>query len=127
MVKFGVIAIIGLCIGGLLVACAIGDKMVTEGNAYGFSIGMTKKQVFDVAKSQYEGKMIYMLNLVDDKGVKNAAHVNLKFSEEQFLQIESRDMWEFYFKKTFRNMLRLTFENEELVSIYRHKKFTELP
>lgn len=127
MMKFGILLAVGLGVSALLIACVYGDKMVTEGEAYGFAIGMTKQKVYDVAKSKYEGKTIYMLDLLDNKGVRNTAHTEVDFSSDQFNQIESRDMWEFYFKKNFRNMLRLTFENEKLVSIYRHKKFTELP
>jgi len=95
--------------------------------AYGFSIGMTKKQVYEAAKIQYENKTIYMLKLMDANGSDNTSHRQADFSAGQFDQIKSRDLWEFYFRKHFRNMLRLTFEDGKLAIIYRHRLFIEFP
>jgi len=48
--------------------------MVTEGEAYGFSIGMTKEQTYAAAESQNAGKTVYMRNLLNDKGVHATSH-----------------------------------------------------
>lgn len=103
------------------------DKVIKSAEGYGFSIGMSKSEVFGKSRQQYTGKSIYMLDLVNASGKKDKTHVELVFSEQQYAEISNRDVWEFYFKKHFRNMLRLTFEEDRLVKIYRHKKLTELP
>ena len=98
---------------------------IESGEAYGFSIGMSKAEVFETAKQQYKRKKIYMVDLIDEHGEKSTSHVELVFSEQQYAEIKYRDTWSFYFKKNFRNMLRFYFEDDRLVSMYRHKQLAE--
>ena len=102
-------------------------EAIESGEAYGFSIGMSKVEAFEQAKQQYKDKKIYMLDLVNGYNKKDGAHVELVFSEQQYAEIKDREIWSFYFKKHFRNMLRLYFEDDRLVRIYRSKKLMELP
>ena len=99
---------------------------IESGEAYGFSIGMSKVEVFETAKQQYKRKKIYMVDLIDEHGEKSTGHVELVFSEQQYAEIKYRDTWSFYFKKNFRNMIRLYFEDDRLVEIYRSKKLINL-
>ena len=102
-------------------------ETIESGEAYGFSIGMSKAEVFETAKQQYKRKKIYMLDLIDEYGEKSTSHVELVFSEQQYAEIKYRDIWKFYFKKHFRNTLSLYFEDDRLIEIYRHKQIMELP
>jgi len=88
---------------------------------------MTKKQAYVAAESQYTGKTVYMLELLNADGVHATSHTQLDFSAYQFSQIESRDIWVIYYKEHFRNMLRLIFEDGKVTSIYRHRQVMEFP
>jgi len=124
MLKLGLIVLFGLCI---YFYFAYGHNIVTEGEAYGFSIGMTKKKAYEAAKIQFAGKPRYMPDLLDKKGVLSASHTEVDYSASQFDQIESRDLWNFYFTVGYLNGLRLTFEDDKLVTIYRYKQIVEFP
>ena len=100
-------------------------EKIESGEAYGFSIGMSKVEVFEKAKQQYKRKKIYMVDLIDEHGEKSTGHVELIFSDNQYEEIKDHEIWEFYFKKHFRNMLRFYFEDDRLVSMYRHKQLAE--
>ena len=54
------------------------DKVIKSAEGYGFSIGMSKSEVFERARQQYTGKSIYMLDLVNESGKKDKRHVELR-------------------------------------------------
>lgn len=127
MLKLGVVGLVGLCIVSSYYLFGYGYKTVTEGQAYGFSIGMLKKQAYNAAKIQFAGKPRYMPNLLDKRGVLSSSHTLVDYSAYQYDQLESVDIWNFYFTKGNLNGLRLTFEDEKLVDIYRYKKIFGYP
>jgi len=120
--KIIVLVIAVLCVAiFLLFYFGTKHEIVTEGEAYGFSIGMTKKQAFAAAESQYAGKNVYMTGLLSNNVEYPKSHTQLDFTTFQFNQIEKRDIWTFYYKKNFNSILRLTFEDGKLANIYRGK------
>jgi len=75
----------------------------------------------------FAGKPRYMPNLLDKRGVLSSSHTLVDYSAYQYDQLESVDIWNFYFTKGNLNGLRLTFEDEKLVDIYRYKKIFGYP
>lgn len=101
------------------------DETITEGKAYGFTIGESKFEVFEEAKDSYQNKAVYILYPLDNNGF--GPHTKIYFQVEDYKLIEDRDIWTFYFDEGFFDLLKLKFENGKLTKIHRHRKHFELP
>lgn len=101
------------------------DKTVTKGEAYGFKIGQTKEEVYAAARDVFAGKSVYILYPLDHQD--HGPHKEIKFLDSEYNLIADRDSWEIYYNQTYFNTLWLSFENDSLIEIYRHRKNFELP
>jgi len=120
-------AFLGYCI--FLVASFIDDE-VSQGAAYGFVIGMSKQQVFDVAKELYKNQNVYLAerDSASEEEIYISPYKKLTFTNNDFLDLSLRTYWTLNFSKRFTNYLELYFdEDNNLVKILRHRKYFELP
>lgn len=135
--------LLGICVGGACVAIFLRvsykNETVTEGGAFGLTIGQSKRQVFDnvgVAFQQLSptDTRIFMEVKVDEALAKalgmtsgQTAMVQTHLESSVFGRLESQDNWRFYVNGSYFNSLSLTFCQERLCEIHRHRKFFELP
>jgi len=100
-------------------------KAISEGEGYGFVIGESKistiQRVIDDAK-RYNYKAIQVGNGAGDFKI-------VDIDSLQFDSIEKYDRWVILVDDTdsFLNIIRLNFEDKNLIRIYRHKKLFEFP
>ena len=121
---FGVLAIIVVCYSIYCWATYI-DETISTGEAYGFTIGETKLEVFEKAKNTYKDKSIYILHPLKNNDF--GPHKKISFQLQDYKLIEGRDKWAFYLDEGYFNSVKLTFERNKLSEIHRHRKNFELP
>ena len=89
-------------------------------------IGETKEQVFDKAANAFQNETIFVRYPIDERGF--GPHKEFNFTSPEFQLIEDRNTWKFYYDKGyFSDLLKLTFKEERLIKIYRHRQKFELP
>jgi hypothetical protein len=127
-----IISIIGICI--LMIGGYIGflwisyiDKTIYEGEAYGYKIGSSKEQTFSQIKTEttrYPELAIYI-----NYGAKAGDYKTLDPLAGGYSEIEPYDSWDMLLdgEGEFFNSVRLSFIDGHLISIYRHRKYFELP
>lgn len=114
------------------------DRAVDAGQAYGLSIGDTKRETFGKLALAFEqigdGQAIFTEVQGDsavaaELGVSPGRLVMVRpnLDASGFGVLSTRDQWTFYVGPTHRDLLRLSFCNEKLCRIYRHRKYFELP
>ena len=123
-VVVGIMIFIGLFRIGYLWLTYI-DDTITSGEGYGFNIGETKEQIFDKAIKIFQDENIYILNSLDGRGYRS--HEEFEFTSEDYELLKNRNKWEFYYAEGYFDSIKLTFEQDRLVEIYRHRKKFELP
>lgn len=101
------------------------DEKIIIGDGFGFKIGDTKEDTFQNIIKNYQNQNIFILYPLDDKGY--GPHRKLKFEHNDYKLIQDRAKWVFYFTEGFFDSLDLTFEDNNLIEIYRHRKKFELP
>lgn len=101
------------------------DKEVTTGEAYGVKVGSTKRESFDMVKESFGDRKVYILSPINELGV--GPHKIIHFREDDYLLIKDMDVWTFYFNEGFFDILRLSFNENSVTKIYRHRKKFELP
>lgn len=101
------------------------DVRVESGQAYGFNIGDSKVEVFENAKNQFKSKTIYFLHPLDNRNYGPLKII--AFDEEDYLILSKREVWELFYKKNYADFIKFRFENNKLISIYRHRQKFELP
>jgi hypothetical protein len=101
------------------------DDAITSGDGYGFSIGDSKEQTFEKANNLYQNKKVFILYPVDHQGF--GPHREFKFTKDEYVLIKDCDFWKFYYSTGYFDLVTLTFEQNKLVRIYRHRKKFELP
>jgi hypothetical protein len=114
------------------------DRAVDSGQAYGLSIGDTKLKTFEKLPIAFEqigsGQEIFTEVRADSAmaaklGVSPGRHVMVQPRLDAFGSgaLSAQDQWTFYVGRAHRDFLRLSFCNEKLCRIYRHRKYFELP
>ena len=101
------------------------DETISIGQAYGFTIGETKLEVFEKAKNVYKNTSIYILYPLNKNDF--GPHKKISFQPQDYKLIDGRDKWVFYFDEEYFNLIKLTFEQRKLREIHRHRKNFELP
>ena len=100
---------------------------VTEGRKYGYFIGATKEATFEraVAESQLNPQMYLYINY----GPRAGDIIQTELSSLSIGDVAEHDRWLLLYdgNNKFSNSLRLTFKNEKLAEIYRHRQYFELP
>ena len=124
-----IISFLVLLIAGYIVylAATYIDESVTVGSAYGFEIGSPKGQSFnDIRKllNQYPNLVIYYT--YGNKAGDNEIVLPI---DNEYSKIEQQDRWALLLDGDgeFFNVIKLSFNENKLVNIYRHRKYFELP
>lgn len=101
------------------------DETIISGEGYGFAIGDSKQQVFGKANKLYQDKKLFILYPSDHQGL--GPHREFNFTEEEYELIKDRNLWDFHYPTGyFVDCIKLTFEQDKLVEIYRHRQKFEL-
>lgn len=123
---------------GYLYATYISDD-VTVGDAYGFSIGDSKQEAYEkvrraIAEIHPEDRRVFIEVKVSNEAAEFLATnpdypvmVEIYLHDIGFERFASMDRWEFYLSAKRFDSLTLTFCDDRLCSIYRHRKNFELP
>ena len=101
------------------------DKLVEQGEAYGFCIGDSKKDSYQKARQIFAGEKVYILYPLDSNNF--GPHKEFYFFDNEYQMIADRKIWTFYFNDGFFDFIKLSFNNDVLSSIHRHRKKFELP
>lgn len=105
------------CTGGI-------DQTVTEGEAFGFQIGMTKRQAFERASTLFSADEVTIADPINSQGVGPRRRVSFGHSDWDVLV--ARDKWRFFFTGP-RDSLRLSFRGDLLIEIHRIRQKWEWP
>ena len=96
---------------------------VYEGSAYGFSIGASKRETY----SAISRTDVHSIWLIYPERTSPGIEI-LKGHEITFDKLEKVNQWELTFgSESLLNSIRLVFQDNELVNIYRHRQAVELP
>lgn len=96
---------------------------INEGSAYGFKIGTSKKEAY-AAISKYDFHSIW---LIYPERTSSGIEI-LKAHEISFDKLDKVNQWELTFgSENLLNSIRLVFQENKLVNIYRHRQAVELP
>lgn len=111
---------------GYLAATYI-DESIKIGTAYGFEIGSSKKQSFDDIKdslNQFPQLVIYY-----SYGRKAGDYEIVLPTDNDYSKIEQQDRWILLLDGDgeFFNVIKLTFRENKLIEINRHRKYFEMP
>ena len=101
------------------------NETIIAGEGYGFNIGEAKEQVFSNAIKAFQEEQVYILNPIDERGY--GPHEEIEFTSEDYELLKNRNKWDFYYSKNYFDSIKLTFEQDILVEIHRHRKKFELP
>ena len=115
------------------------DETVTSGEAFGLDIGDSKLDTYNkiwdaISYLNYEPSSVYIeieVNaevselLATDPGYK--VLVNTLLHKSGYESFKNKDRWDFYFNSSYFNKLSLTFCEDKLCEIHRHRKFFEIP
>lgn len=118
-----------LTVAGYLVflwASTIHDS-VDEGTKYGFTIGETKDDAHGSLfewRDKYPELIVITYTEVDGYAKKQFIKLILEFDE-----LKNYNQWRVHLngERVGSNSIRLTFENDSLINIYRHRQYYELP
>lgn len=135
---FCLVAVCVVAIGGYLWSTYI-DESVSEGSAYGFSIGQTKREAFGAASGALRqanpgDTRIFVQDKVSGEtasalGVPDGfvlMHETL-LHESSYESFSERDRWTFFFSASFRDTLSVKFCGDAICKIYRHRQHFEIP
>lgn len=102
------------------------DETVTFGSAYGFDIGASKQHAFaSVAQlEKHPNAVIYA-----SYGPRAGDYFTVSPLPERFEQLQKHDRWDVLLDGDgqFFDSVELTFRDNRLVKIYRHRQHFELP
>ena len=103
------------------------SETTSSGSAYGFSVGSTKAEsaaAFTRFRQQHPEAVVYV-----SYGHRAGDHFTVPASVTQRDLLVPHDQWNILIDghKQFWNVVRLNFEGDTLVSIYRHRQYFELP
>ena len=103
------------------------SDVVTEGSAYGFTIGQSKEEVYREARRLYEGMEVYVSQIGVGKSVDYTYRNLFTFEEKDKSHYLGLDRWIFHFKYTRVNYIAFIFLDQKLVEIRMVDAFMELP
>jgi hypothetical protein len=103
------------------------DNTTTSGSKYGFTIGTSKEEVYDqiiLQQQPYPDLYFYVRTGKQSKDLIEAPVKSVPLA-----RIKNYERWELQFdgKHEYFNVLKLTFVENRLIEIHRHRKYFELP
>ena len=98
------------------------DKVITEGNAYGFTIGMQKDEAVRIILKEYgkEQNIIILSPKVRRNDTKNIKILNS--NKLTVMDVQPMNVWHIQFDGKKTNVLALFFNDSKLVKLRRHRK-----
>ena len=98
------------------------DDVVTQGNAYGFSIGMDKQNAITVIKEEYSDirNIIILSPGIDKDSVNDVKNINANAIVVS--NIDGMNVWQLRFDGKETNVLVLFFEDSKLIKIARYRR-----
>lgn len=103
------------------------DETVVEGSAYGFTVGHGKEETYEAAARQYADINVRIRHPLKDQK-QYGPLISFSFSKEEYYILRERTRWRIYLsKERLSDLVDLKFKGDNLVSIYRHRKYFELP
>lgn len=111
---------------GYLWATYISDE-VYEGSKYGFTIGASREETFAnilQAKEKYPELFVYVTT-----GPRAGDRITFAPEHSDLQKIVPYDQWDLLIdgEAEFWNNIRISFSNEKVFKIYRHRQYFELP
>ena len=101
---------------------------VTTGSKYGYSIGSTKKQVYEIAKNNYGKDQVSGIYIHDLENYIYIKGADVLFSKATFKAMNTSDFWVIdFFSYTNIDNISFTFEDDKLIEIYRQIQYSEVP
>ena len=105
------------------------DDLQISGSAYGFTIGSTKKETVEDIKILLTNNPNVVVRIKYGPRVMDKKLV--KITKTAYSELEPHNFWWILLDDTADNIyadgIKLFFDNERLIKIYRHRKYFELP
>ena len=115
------------------------SEEIQSGEAYGFVIGQSKKDVYrsipkelpkhlyshDVMMIQVEVESAYSEFLATDAG--HSILISPVFSLVGLSEFSKKNEWAIYINGSYKNVIKLKFCDDRLCSVYRHRQYFDLP
>ena len=103
------------------------SETTSSGSAYGFSIDSSKAEsaaALSDFRRAHPKAVVYV-----SSGPRAGDHFTALASEDQLHLLQPHHQWDILLNGPgeFRNVVRLTFKEDRLVDIYRHRQYFELP
>jgi len=103
------------------------DEDITAGNAYGFTIGVSKLESvkgFGALLTEYPNLHVYV-----SYGQRAGDNFSIPALPETISKLNIHDRWDLLLdgESEFFNSIDLYFESNQLVKIHRHRQYLELP
>ncbi len=103
------------------------SETTSSGSAYGFRIDSSKAHsaaALTSFRQAHQKAAVYV-----SYGPRAGDHFTVPASEAQLHALQPHDQWDILLNGPgeFRNLIRLTFKEDRLVDIYRHRQYFELP
>lgn len=114
------------------------DEVITEGDAYGFQIGESKREVYGKLSRELKsivehGESIFIeikstSDIEEYVATKKDHSVMIRpsFHGVGFSKFRMKNQWDFYVGGSYFNSLKLNFCDDKLCRIYRHRKYFEI-
>ncbi len=103
------------------------DETIESGEKYGFKVGASKEEVFGEILLQQEANPNIFLYI--NYGRRAGDYIEVPPNSVSLQEIKDYKVWSLLYdgKGNYFNGLRLNFDGTKLSSIYRHRKYFELP
>jgi hypothetical protein len=103
------------------------DNTTSSGSKYGFTIGANKEEVYDqiiLQQQSYPDLYFYVRS-----GKQSKDFIEAPVKSVPLARIKNFERWGLQFdgKHEYFNVLELTFTENRLIEIHRHRKYFELP
>jgi hypothetical protein len=98
------------------------DEAVVTGSAYGYTIGQSKRDVYEIATHQFRDNEISGIHIMEPFETFDPSPGN-------FAMVESGDLWTVFpaERNDFFDTVDLHFEDGALTKVHRHRQRFELP
>lgn len=102
------------------------DETITSGAAYGFTIGNSKQEALASTSrlNKHPHAVVYISH-----DLKTGEYFTIPLAATHASQLQTHDQWDVLLdgEDMFSNSVRLTFRDDKLAEIYRHRQYFELP